>query len=71
VHYALQHEETDLLELLIANEADLDVQDSQGRTPLILSLATNDLDSAQLLLDQNVDLQLIDNAGNTALHHLL
>lgn len=50
-------------------DVDVNIQDEYGKTPLINSIAYNKLDITSLLLNsENVEFDIIDKNGNTALH---
>ncbi|KAH9500255.1 hypothetical protein Btru_077595 [Bulinus truncatus] len=57
--------------LLIRHGSDVNAQDEQGRSPLMLACMNKDrLDAVELLgKNPNCDLNLKDRDGNTALHH--
>ena len=76
IHYAAKHRSLSTLKFLIEDcQADINVQDASGKTPLMLVVRdavpeeplTNTI---QLFLDRNVDLILKDIHGKNILHYL-
>ena len=57
----------ELSELLILKGADINTQDIQGNTALILAISKNYNNLAELLLQFNAKIDLINNAGETAI----
>lgn len=57
----------DMVRLLIQSGANLNQQDSEGRTALMHALGYSDMDVIETLIKAGVDLDIQDNEGNTAL----
>lgn len=57
----------DMVRLLIQRGADINQQDADGRTALMLALGYSDIDVIETLIKAGVDLDIQDNEGNTAL----
>ena len=65
-HYS-QQGHTDMVELLLVFGAEVDIQDSGGRTALSLAAAAGHLECVRLLVERSAKLYMGDNAGNTPL----
>ncbi len=59
---------TEILDLLIKYNADVNEQDEIGLTPLMVAAFTENECHVQYLLEHHADVQLIDEIGYTALH---
>lgn len=68
LHRAAEQANEDLVNVLIDGGADLNVQDDQGRTPIMVA---ETFTIRRILLYAGADLKAQDAAGNTALHLLL
>lgn len=69
LHYAA-FTNPDLVKLLISNGADVNAQDSVGRTPVIESLTfPNREDTTLILLSSGADVRIKDDEGKTPLHY--
>lgn len=67
---AAAHHHKDVVELLLANHADVNAQDSSGWMPLGFVLSNeNDKDIAELLLVNHADVNARRNGGETLLHN--
>lgn len=51
---------------LLKNKADINTKNSQGYTPLMLSVMKNNIDMVRLLLDSGADANILDNKGRNA-----
>ena len=58
----------EIVELLIAYQADVNIQDIDGGTPLIWATIGQHTEMVQLLLDSGADPNIRENDGQTALH---
>jgi uncharacterized protein len=57
------------IEVLIHLRANPDVQNSKGKTPLVLAVGNFNLDCVKVLVEKfMVDKSIVDEDGNTALH---
>lgn len=66
--YAIQHQQDDIALQLINLGIDVNLQNSKGQTALhFLAVYKNDLALAQAIIQQEADLSITDNAGNTSL----
>lgn len=54
------------LSYLVKNKADINIKNSQGYTPLMLSVMKNNIDMVRLLLDSGADVKILDNKGRNA-----
>jgi hypothetical protein len=68
LHRAAQEANEDLVNVLIDGGADLNVQDDQGRTPIMVA---ETFTIRRILAYASADLKVQDTAGNTVLHLLL
>ncbi|HJD64690.1 MAG TPA: ankyrin repeat domain-containing protein [Rickettsia endosymbiont of Diachasma alloeum] len=66
LHLAVKHNKQDIIDLLIANTADINIQDGDGNTPLHLAAQIKNIQIFQLLLDNNVTLNLKNKDNKTA-----
>jgi ankyrin repeat protein len=60
---------TQIIQALLALEANPNVQDKEGTTALMLMSRHNDLDALQLLLEHGAQVNLQDSVGETALFY--
>lgn len=51
---------------LLKNKVDINIKNSQGYTPLMLSVMKNNIDMVRLLLDSGADANILDNKGRNA-----
>lgn len=51
---------------LLKNKADINIKNSQGYTPLMLSVMKNNIDMVRLLLDSGADANILDNKRRNA-----
>lgn len=58
-----------LLKLLIEYGAKINQSDSDGRTPIMLAINYNDLNSVRILLEDGVDIEQKDRYGYNAFHY--
>jgi uncharacterized protein len=56
-----------VVEVLLANKADVNAQDRSGKPPLYLAMQRGDPKIVSLLLDQKADVNLADGTGSTPL----
>jgi uncharacterized protein len=69
VNHAIRKGTIEHLEALNYYCADLDIPQNDGLTPLMISIIDGYIDKAKWLLRHGADPNLVDNAGNTALHY--
>lgn len=69
VRFVTENGHLDFLQLLIGLEASLNVQDKSGKTPLMLAVLKQDLDTVQALVEGGADIDLRDRSGRTAYAH--
>ena len=67
--FAVSKGQKKMVEILIKNQTDINVKDSQGRTPLIIAAINHHHDIIKVLLDNKADTNVKDNNGVTALGH--
>ena len=60
------HKKFDTIEMLIDCGADIDAQNSSGKTPLMISAQMGDEELIDFLIDYGADKSLRDNGSNTA-----
>lgn len=68
LHFAAMNGRIDIISILIARGAKVDIQDDQGVTPLMLAASTGKLDAIQTLLAQGAKLETQNKLGENALH---
>ncbi len=68
LHEAVQFRSVDETRRLLAEGADIDARDNQGRTPLFLAWRT---DVVKLLIESGADVNARDSHGRTALDYVL
>jgi len=67
LHWAVFRNQREIFELLLNDFADVNVRDHRGLTPLIYAVRYGHREFVQfLLLNRDVDLEAVDNAGRTA-----
>ena len=66
VKFVIENGHLEFLQLLIALEASVNAQDKNGRTPLMLAVLKEDLDTVQTLVEGGADIDLKDRSGRTA-----
>ena len=64
---AAREGDTDTIEQLLKNGADIDSRDSKGQTPLEVAILARNTLLIQFLLDRGADVNVRDNHGATAL----
>lgn len=67
LHVAVRKSYKDMVELLLANKADVNAKETDGETPLHAASRGNK-DVVELLLAHNADINAKDSGGNTPLH---
>lgn len=68
LHFAAMNGKIDIISILIARGAKIDIQDDQGVTPLMLAASQGKLDAVQTLLAQGAKLETQNKLGENALH---
>jgi ankyrin repeat protein len=68
LHLAAQKGSMDVVELLLANKADINARAGRGATPLHKAAAEGHISVAELLLANKAEIDARDNLGRTALH---
>ncbi len=59
--------ETEIIELLLDNNLDIEARDKDGKTALIYAIESNQLEAVKLLISRGADIEARDNQGKTAL----
>lgn len=65
--YASENNNLNVLKCLIKAGADLNVQDANGKTALMLAVGNNQIDAVKELIKEGAKLNIKDKKGNTAL----
>ena len=65
--WAIHYKRKDWVLGLVEEQADLDIPDSHGNTPLMLAVTSNQADIVRLLLEGQADTSLTNKEGETAL----
>jgi ankyrin repeat protein len=68
LHFAAMNGKIDIISILIARGAKVDIQDDQGVTPLMLAASQGKLDAVQTLLAQGAKIETQNKLGENALH---
>eukprot|EP01105_Mastigella_eilhardi_P007665 TRINITY_DN1923_c0_g3_i1.p1 TRINITY_DN1923_c0_g3~~TRINITY_DN1923_c0_g3_i1.p1 ORF type:complete len:644 (-),score=167.91 TRINITY_DN1923_c0_g3_i1:51-1982(-) len=68
LHAAAYAGNNDLIELLLGQQANIDLQDERGWTPLMSSINPGHFEAASLLLQRGAQAGLVNNRKHTALH---
>ncbi len=68
LHGAAKRGHVPVVEILIAQGADVDARDERGRTPLICSCGSRQKKVSEVLIGRGADTNAKDDAGRTALH---
>ena len=67
LHLAITAGNTDVLPILLNHGMDINAKDLNGKTPLMLAVEEGYFENVDWLLKAGASLEVIDNAGNTAL----
>lgn len=67
LHVACQHGHLAIIEMLLEYQADTNIRNVAGKTPLILAASHGHLQAIKALLDSGVDIKARDTDGRTAL----
>ena len=67
INHAARLGNIEVLEELVRQEADLNVQDEKGFSPLIIACYNNKYEAVEFLLDNGANIDHQDLGGNTAL----
>ena len=71
LHKAIQNDNTKNARLLIEADANLNIQDYDGKTPLHFAIYKPNTEIAKLLIKAGADVKAIDKNGNTPLHNAI
>lgn len=63
LHFAAASGNPKIVDMLLANQADISAKDKDGRSPLFYALVNGRYDIATLLIKKGSDLTLVDNVG--------
>ncbi|XP_076423541.1 ankyrin repeat and SOCS box protein 16-like [Peromyscus maniculatus bairdii] len=69
LHYACAHNHPDVVKLLLAKKASIDVHNDEGCTPLIKATQRDNVECVSILLFEGADPHLRVLSGNIDLHH--
>lgn len=61
---AAEQQDSKTVSHLIKNGANINVQDSKGRTPTMIATYNNDIETAKLLIDAGADVNILDGIDN-------
>ncbi|MBO0999769.1 ankyrin repeat domain-containing protein [Bacillus sp. SD075] len=62
---AVERKETERIRSLIEQGADIDTQDSEGRTATMIATYNNDVETAKILLEEGADVNIQDDMKNS------
>ncbi|RDD41571.1 Transient receptor potential cation channel subfamily A member 1 [Trichoplax sp. H2] len=70
LHYAIQHEDSSILQLLLKNGAKqlINCHDDEGNTPLLTSVHSKNSRAIEILLNNGANLAIVNNNGDGYLH---
>jgi len=68
LHYAVRERYTGWTDYLLENNADPNIKNTSGDTPLIEAARIGDMDTMRKLLNEGADVNVQDAQGNTAMH---
>ncbi len=68
LHFAAMNGKIDIISILIARGAKVDVQDDQGVTPLMLAASNGKLEAIQALVAQGAKIETQNKMGENVLH---
>ncbi len=68
LHSAASKGNLDIIKYLVENNADIEIKNKTGQTPLIIASMNNQLDILDYLLERKADTETKDNDMMTALH---
>ena len=68
LHHAIQKDQKELVSLLIALRADVNIADCDGKTPLHCAIQKGQKELAFILMESKADVNATDRCGFTALH---
>lgn len=71
VHIAAESKNSQILEMLIALKADLNIVNKALQTPIMFAVRAKRFDNMEILLNQGVDLSIADTEGNTPMFYAL
>lgn len=71
VYFGSMHRSAEIIELLLANGANIDFQDPSGNTPLLLACKLNFGPAAKILFEHGADVTLTDNQGHDFFHYVI
>lgn len=69
LHYASRNNKTEMVELLINNNAVINDLDHWGYTPLNVATSNGSTNAAKLLIHHGADVNIPDNLNNSPLHY--
>jgi ankyrin repeat protein len=68
IHWAASEGKVTSIRFLLSNKCDINVQDSNGCTPLIVAAQHNMINAVIFLIKNGADFDVVDCNGDTALH---
>jgi len=68
LHYAVQNDHKEIVELLISKNADVNAKNRSGQTPLHIASDGGNKDIVELLLSKGADINATDHRGQSPLH---
>ena len=66
--FAIAQDKNEAVNILIANNANLDLHDGDGDTPLTRAIVDENIDVLKLLIENGADVNLIDSENYTPLN---
>ena len=69
LHMAIQHDNTELINLILKTGIDVNIQDNEGKTALFNAIFTDNTELVyRLITEHGADISIKNNDGNTVLH---
>ena len=69
LHRAVMHVERDVVQVLIDAGADIDIQNNEGRSPLLSACVEGTFDTVKMLVRAGAEVRATDDEGVTCLHY--
>ncbi len=71
LHQAAAYGYNEIIQILLSNDADINIKDELGRTPLMIAVGARQLETVSLLINSGANIESVDSNKQTALFHSL